>query len=502
MKSFLTLVLFMFSAAAQAGPIVNTSYGEVEGTEGSKTLVFRGIPYALAPIGKLRWQPPQPPAKFTQVFKAQKYGAICSQESLILHKSVGSEDCLSLNIWRPKNVSQKLPVLFWIHGGANTLGASNQQLLGSNFYDGAKLAEQGSIVVSINYRLGALGFMAHPSLKGVNGLLGNYGILDQIAALKYVKQNIESFGGDAENVTIFGESAGGINVMVLMASPLAKGLFAKAIVQSGFLNDVDVQAATAQSSALVTELGCDREQTAECLRSKTLEQILKATRKLSAVSLVSAGATVDGYVLKSNVLAVFESGNFARVPLIIGTNRDEMRTLLSGFMKPKLIFLESDYKKMLVQQFGEEKAAKIFDYYNPRHFLNAKLALETALTDFFAHCPAKKIVRAAARTGNPVYNYVFSHVGHSPMYWQMGAGHGLEIPFVFGHMGIERTIWERQLSREMQSYWSNFARSGNPNGSELVNWPESRSTEYLELKTTIESKSDFRKEACEFWENI
>lgn len=498
----LLITSFALEAFASA-PRAVTPYGEIEGLESDTTFAYLGIPYAASPAGQNRFKPPVSPTPWPKPLPAKKFGPVCPQSDLSTKKVKGQEDCLSLNIWRPKAITRALPVMVFIHGGGNTIGSSADEVLGQKLYDGKKLAEEGNVVVSLNYRLGTLGFLAHPSLKTPEGLEGNYAILDQLFALKFVKNSVSNFGGDPNNITVFGESAGAINTLVLLASPLAQGLFQRAIVESGFITELPLTVAETQGLTFASNAGCPNStDAAACLRNLPTEKILETANKNSSALLGVGSPTIDGYVLKAGIVDSISSGSFNKVPTIIGTNRDEFRTLLPAVVDTGSIFTSDDYEKVLINHFGREKAEEILAEYPASHHPSPKRALEEVLNDSMAHCPARSISRALVAAGTPTYRYVFTHTGDNAIYWPYGAGHALELPFVFGMMGFDRSFREHRFSREIRSYWSAFAATGNPRVKGQALWPSAQAEVYLDLAPSSEAKAGFRTERCDFWDEL
>ncbi|RYZ76631.1 MAG: carboxylesterase family protein [Proteobacteria bacterium] len=497
----LVVAVLAFAPASRAQ--TKTPYGDVEGVEHSSTFSYLGIPYAAAPVGANRFAPPMPPAKWTKPLAARSFGPACAQLDLVSKKMKGQEDCLTLNIWRPKLISRPLPVLVFIHGGGNTIGSSAEEIFGKKLYDGTKLAEAGNIVVTLNYRLGPFGFLAHPALKTADGLQGNYAILDQISALKFVKASVADFGGNPDQITVFGESAGAINTLVLIASPLAQGLFQRAIIQSGFLSEVPLATAEPQAFAIASSAGCPNDaNAAACLRNLSTEKLLSAASKSSSALLGIGSPTIDGYVLKTGILESIRSKRYNQVPVIIGTNRDEFRTLLSAVVKTGPLFSRIDYENVLVNYFGRDKSEAILAEYPSDRYATPKRALEEVLNDHMSHCPARAVSRALIEAGTPAYRYVFTHTGDNPFYAPYGAGHALELPFVFGTLGFDRSLREYDFSRTVRSYWSAFAASGNPLVKDQPLWPLAADDTYLDLAPKSAAKTGFHNEKCDFWDAL
>src|SRR6267154_774151 len=438
-KLALLLSASVASAAAQEGsPLqVKTETGIVEGKMQGSLRAFLGIPYAAPPVGELRWKAPAPPLAWEGVRDATKFGARCMQGNIfgdMVFRDAGpSEDCLMLNVWTPANVAKKkLPVMVWIHGGGFVAGATSEPR-----QDGATLAEQGVAVVSMNYRMGIFGFFELPELIKDSGknAAGNYGLLDQVAALEWVKKNIAAFGGDPGNVTIFGESAGSFSVSELMASPLAKGLFERAI-------------------------GAD----------KLLETVSKPGSERRGPNMVA----VDGYFLPKSVAEIFAAGTQNDVPLLAGWNRDEgSGAVLSA--KPPLT--AASVKELGEKEF-KDNSAEFFKLYPASDDATAVRSWEDFAGDRFIAFGTWKWIEAEAKTGkSPIYRYRFDQAPPDDPSREpgMGAFHSSEIEYVFGTLEWRiPTLWkseDKALSELMRKYWANFARTGNPNGAGLPQWP-------------------------------
>jgi para-nitrobenzyl esterase len=472
----LSLPLAVF--AASSGPQVKTVSGVVEGKSDGPVNVFLGIPYAAPPVGDLRWKPPVPAAKWNGVLKARDFGSHCMQGKVYgdmnFRDPGGSEDCLTLNVWVPaKAAAAKLPVMVWIYGGGFAAGTTSEPR-----QDGIHLAQQGVIVVSMNYRLGIFGFFVHPELAKESGhnAAGNYGLLDQTAALRWVRDNIAGFGGDPGNVTIFGESAGSFSVSAQMASPLAKGLFQKAIGESG---------AAFFSGGLTFEPRSAREQKdVKAVNAKLGVSTLAELRAIPAQKLLDAfappqspgfdfGPDVDGYFLPESVPAIFAAGNQNDVPLLAGWNHDEgSYEIAFSPQKPTADSLKATAQK----EFGD-KAAEFLKLYPSDNDAQTLRSAQDFAGDRFIAFSTWAWLEAQSKTGKqPVYRFRFDLGPPSdPKMPQLGAYHSSEIEYVFGQLDSKAGVgWradDRQLSDEMQKYWANFARSGDPNGPGLPKWP-------------------------------
>jgi para-nitrobenzyl esterase len=456
------------SAAAIQDP-VRVEQGQLAGSTGRSPgiRVYRGIPFAAPPIGDLRWKPPQPPAAWQGVRQATQFGNACEQPPFPQNGIYGtspppiSEDCLYLNIWTPaKSPGDRLPVMVWIHGGgfAHGTGAA----IG---YDGENLAQEGAVVVTINYRMGIFGFLALPELsaESQHHASGNYGLLDQIAALQWVQRNIAAFAGDAQLVTIFGESAGSQSVNALMASPLARGLFVRAIGESGgdfgpMTNLADAEQHGRQAAAA---LGATQD-------------VLKSLRAKSADGLLAASdddldPIVDGWVLPQSVFAIFALGQQNDVPIIVGNNADEGTI----FPPPGGSTSAADFTKNVQSRFGARADAflKIYPAGSSDH--DATASYFAALRDEQFGWNARVWARIQTQTGHRrAYRYYFSRVppGRGS---RLGAFHGSEMAYVFENypFRIYYQNEDRQLGETISTYWVNFARRGDPNGPGIPNWP-------------------------------
>ncbi len=488
------------AAAPGSESIVTLRDGSLRGARDGGIESFKGIPYAAPPVGDLRWMPPQPVSRWDRTRDATQFGNECMQAPLMgggMSMRV-SEDCLFLNVWRPAN-ARKAAVMVWIYGGAFASGATSTPL-----YNGASFARDGVIFVSVNYRVGRLGFFGFPALTAANpgGPLGNYGIMDQIAALKWVKHNIGAFGGDPDNVTIFGESSGGYSVNVLLASPLATGLFDKAIVQSGGGRD------TAGGRLVSRDLpGLPSADTIGGNFAKANgivgsgPEALAALRRLPAekfpptmADLIPGGGgsaptytadTIDGKVIVSTLAESFRSGRFARVPLIIGANSADLAFPFSKTMDE------------VIAPFGaaKDRALRVYD---PKGANNVLLVNWWTDMDRMNLEPARFVSREFAKRGVPVYHYRFSHVSlsgakaaeESPLYGPAiktnpalreflttNAMHGTELAYLFDALAVQpgapASANDQATARAMHSYWVNFAKTGNPNRPDARNptWP-------------------------------
>lgn len=466
------------SLSAQEPKPVRTDAGLVQGTVENGITIYKGIPFATPPLGDLRWRAPKPHAPWTDVLKADKFAPACLQ-TLVVMPALGldamdiNEDCLYLNVWTPaKTPKDKLAVMVWIYGGGFTIGGTSLKQ-----YDGANLAKKGVVLVSIAYRLGALGFLAHPELTSEQGgHSGNYGLMDQIAGLQWVKKNIAAFGGDPRRVTIFGESAGGISVSMLSASPLAKGLFTGAISESGGnfgperqqaseggTNMDPLATAEKNGAAYLSKLGAA---SIDAARKKSADEILKA----SPPGLGGGAWPIfDGYVLTGDQYKLYEAGKYNDTPILIGSNADEGALFVATTTA-------AAYQAQTKAGYGDY-ADKIFAAYPGDTDANALRSARDMARDTLFAWPTWAWAHLQSKTGKgKVYVYYFSHrppYPNTPQFKDWGAAHGSEISFVFGNFtaAMPASAADQAVSEELSSYWTNFAKTGDPNGAGLPTWP-------------------------------
>lgn len=479
------LVLILFSAFSIAQSSVaqvryvqqRTANGVLEGVVSAdgKVRTFKGIPYAAPPVGPLRWKPPERVAPWTGVRKAIDYGPRCMQthvySDMVFHDDGPSEDCLYLNLWMPEVHSKaRLPVMVWIYGGGFRAGSTSEPR-----QDGGNLSKKGVMVVSMNYRLGIFGFFSHPELAKESGhnASGNYGLMDQVAALKWVKENIASFGGDPDNVTIFGESAGSSSVSALMASPLAKGLFARVIGESGaeFASDIKTHSETERVDTDFVKFIFDTDSLAE-LRTKSTAAIEEAASREEAPKFTP---NIDGYFLPESVAAIFAAGTQSHVPLIAGWNLDEgdYESIL-GTEAPTRGNFEAKVRAL----YGENAAA-LLKLYPGTTEAEVKRAAQDLAGDRFTALHTWQWLEMHLKTGkSPVYRYRFEETlplpAGSPANAEPRAPHSGEIEFVFEALSSKDLPWrpeDQKVSDLMSSYWTNFAETGDPNGEGLPHWP-------------------------------
>ncbi len=455
-----------------ASLVVKTDKGSVRGVQKGSMRAFMGIPYAAPPTGNLRWKPPQDAAPWTGVKATTAFAPHCPQNGGPYGVGSTNEDCLYLNVFTPRKLTRgvKYPVMFWIHGGALIVGESDD-------YDPSRLVAKGVIVVTINYRLGLLGFLAHPALTAESGASGDYGWLDQQAALRWVQKNIGAFAGNPANVTVFGESAGGFSTHAQLASPLAKGLFAKAIVESGAYALAQPPLATAEAAgqAAAARMGC-ADQSLACLRAAPVSAVIAANNVTSIVP------PVDNKVLTQSVGTAFSSGQFNHVPVIEGSNKDEWRLFVAQAEASLGPLAPSAYIQAIAANLGVPistataiSAAYPLSVYGG----NPSIAVGAIGTDAVFACNARRAARSFAGF-TPTYQYEFADPAppmrfFSNISFPTGAYHASEIQYLFNtsNSPVAGTLnaSQQQLANAMVSYWTQFAKTGNPNGGGAPNWP-------------------------------
>ena len=468
--AILFIVWLVATTAVKPPKDIRITGGLVEGTQEAGLRVYRGIPFAAPPVGDLRWRPPQPVIPWHGVRVADQFADACPQGKVDENGHFGpdiGEDCLYLNVWTPaKTANASLPVMVWIHGGGFRSGATSIPV-----YSGEQLAKHGVVVVSVAYRLGVFGFMAWPGHASAN-----FGLLDQIAALRWVKRNIRAFGGNPHKVTIFGESAGAMSVSLLAASPEAKGLFRGVIADSGAAFWAPSSGPVFHGGTIAT-LSSARKATEKLamrvgatsltqMRSLTAPQVLVAARGIAGIGW----PIVDGQVVDGVQYDRYLAANYNRTPVLVGINSDE------GFSFSQASSA-MDYVASTHRRFGPF-ADKLLALYpaTPAAWVQSSRDL---LRDAGFGWPAWAWASLQAKThGPPVYTYYFDqrppYAADSPDAGARGAPHGAELPYVFGHLDLYKLQWrrsDRDISRAMQMYWTNFVKYGNPNGKHLPHWP-------------------------------
>jgi len=494
------LVLGSAQAAGAQDLTIKIAQGKLQGKSinGGRVHAFLGIPYAAPPVGELRWRPPEPAARWRGTRNATRYGARCMQghpySDMIFQDSGPSEDCLYLNVFAPAgaNSKSKLPVMFWIHGGGFLAGSASEPRHNGDF-----LPTKGLVLVTINYRLGVFGFLATPPLAAEqSGAAGNYGLLDMVAALQWVHANIAAFGGDPANVTIFGESAGSESVSILMAAQPARGLFARAIGESGGGLDVGGPAKPSfheverRDQAWVNSLGMDLKH----LRELPADVILSTATRPDAPHF---RPVVDGRLLTEPVAVTYAQGKQAHVPLLAGWNRDEQSGLGNGMTAEKW--------RAFAQLKYPEHVAEVLQVYPANNDAQAVRSAIDYDSDTFIAFGTWRWVDAQTKTGDaPVYRYHFE-LPAPPSKFHPGwrTFHSDDIEYVFGTLDTRpEAEWrpeDRELSNQMMDYWTNFARRGNPNAAGLPEWPcFDRTHEILHLANPIAAGQDTTEDKYQF----
>lgn len=514
-----TIIFFLFPLnLCSQTPIIQTQYGPVAGQMNGVVYEFLGIPYAAPPVDTLRWRPTKPHPSWTTVKPCLAFAPKCPQKNFSQFDTTytieGNEDCLYLNIWSP-NLSASLPVMVFIHGGGNQMGSASEISGGTYIYYGKNLAERGGVVVvTIQYRLGPLGFLVHPGLEteSPENISGNYAVMDQIFALQWIQQNIANFGGNPNNVTIFGESAGGVNVGNLLVAQLPQTLFHKAIIQSAIPVLSNYNQAKNDGIAFVNQF----------FPTGTNEQKIDSMRMLHADSLskklespLVGGITqskwrpvIDNHIFTNNPLQIFQTGNFNHVPLMIGSNADEMSLSAPTIVTPAMV---TALINAYVPIAHRPQALQLYPPGNNN--TEARQSYVGLLTDAQFTAPVRRNARCIAQNQfEPVWRYFFTYKHSVAALANYGAYHGMELFYVFNTWenttlgsGIFFKPSDDSVQVLMRTYWTNFAQTGNPNASGLEPWPiyNPASDTYIELKATpIGNQAGVRTEKSNFWDMV
>jgi len=478
---------------------VHTRTGDVTGIAGQRpgTRAYLGIPFATPPVDSLRWRAPKPASAWKGTRAADHFSASCIQgpntpfgpwtsEFLLLGPT--SEDCLYLNVWTGARAGARRPVLVYVYGGGFTSGSGDVPV-----YEGSRLAEKGLVVVNMNYRVGALGFMAHPELTKESGASGDYGLLDQVAALRWVKDNIAAFGGDPARVTVAGQSAGAMSVFLLTASPMARGLFQRAVIESGPGGLASFGVGTSRS---VARARADAEKEGVVFAERLGAHSLAELRALPASKLIGGGrfgAVIDGRFLVEDPAETFAAGRQNDVPTLTGLNADE------GSASPTYGKATADaYRKQVEQRYGE-RAAQVLAAYPAGSDEEARRSQIESGRDLGV-AGLQRLLDERARTAKtPAFAYYFDHAIPWPEHPEFGAFHSSEVPYVFGTLDVLKRPWtdvDRTLSQTVMSYWTNFATAGDPNGAALPRWPAFTPEQptIMRLGAQIEPRAPMTKE--------
>ena len=517
MRRSVTLLGFALAVAVSgfafaANDTIKVDGGVISGTTADGVRSFKGIPFAAPPVGELRWKAPQKVVPWKGVRKCEAFGPDCPQapypagSMYYSPPRMQSEDCLYLNVWTAAKAGDKRPVMVWIHGGALTRGSG-----ATRTYDGTAFAKKGVLLVTVNYRLGPLGYLAHPDLtaESPHNSSGNYGVLDQIAALRWVQKNIAAFGGDPRNVTIFGESAGSWSVNVLVASPLAKGLFHRAIGQSGgsfgpmtYLKEDKPRLTAAEKvgAAFAKAAGAD---SIKGLRAIPAEKIIEIFNNDAEGKKFRTSPTVDGWVLPDEIRNIFAKGKQNDVPVIVGSNANEMTSLTVPATVPKSL---EDYHKRVETLYGE--ATRDFDALYPvKSNDDIAAAYLGSLRDVSFTLPMRTWARMTSTGRSKAYLYFFSHVPPNPNSKYLGAYHAGEIAYVFNNLNPQNPLLQetdRKLAETMSNYWVNFARTGDPNGKGLPKWAPYKTSDepYMDFGDAVQLRNHLLKAQLDFLEQF
>jgi len=498
----MTLALGIFSGCGTSQTsldVIQLDSGKISGTQQGSTRTFLGIPYAKPPVGNLRWKPPEQPVPWSGTRACAKYGATCPQPPGPVSFGQPSEDCLYLNVWTPAKVStEKLPVMVWIYGGAFTTGSgSDPRFVGTN------LTRQGVIVVTMNYRVGMFGFMAHPELskESAHKSSGNYGLMDMIQALKWVKNNIKGFGGDPGNVTVFGQSSGAESVQYLLVSPPAKGLFQRAISESGprwhygWISPMNptLDAAYKTGEQMAVNLGCaNASDQIAAMRAKTSDEVLKAAGYNVLASDppvgIQAAVNVDGWVVPEVPEKLFNAGKQQDVPVLIGSNKDD--GTLFGAIVGKNNITVAQYPAIIKGAVGDASGAEVVSMFPVTSNAQVAPTVSSLLTEMdFASCARYVCQSTITKTRSKAFLYQFTRVPPTQAGALLGCCHSAEIQYVFGNLPASEGYGPKDtaISNAMIGYWTRFAKTGDPNGGGSTAWPAYGSTDQnLEIGDQIQ----------------
>ena len=515
---FIASLLLLAACGDGGDPLaIETDAGKIHGIEQPGDVrAWLGVPYAAPPVGDLRWKRPQRAPKWEGVLDTVQTGIQCPQ-TFSIGGPGGSEDCLFVNVWSPSGASKR-PVLVWLHGGAFIFGSG-----GDPYYSGRFLAEKYDVVVvTVNYRLGAFGFLAHPALTGEDPSYpssGNYGLEDQIAALEWTQRNIKAFGGDPAKVMLFGESAGGFSTCALFVSQQTSGLFAAAISQSGLcaskIEEPTLAVAEAAGVKIGEKLGCTGAGAAACMRGKSEKELLDATALIPPAmqppggpfyvggeNVLSTLPNVDGVVMRRSLRTAFTQGVYPVRPLILGSMKDEGTLFHSSFFAME-VTTDAEYRAALGRRFGAANVDAIVAHYPIANFKNANAAIAEVTGDAFFVCPMRVAAKGASGIpGISVYMYSFDREPESAFLSDLGAFHSSEIPFLFGTDGVyplART-GAGPVATTMQQMWTRFAETGKPS----MEWPQysAESDAYLSINDPLAVKTGLKAAQCEFWDSL
>ena len=512
---FALVVANFFAAAASAqtsacigsSDVACTEQGSIRGEVQGATMAFKGIPYAAPPVGPLRWRPPAPVASWDGVRDGSRFGAICPQ--IVGEEVKGDEDCLYINVWRPREKpDQPLPVMVWLHGGGNhTRSGEGSADFGGVGYNGEQLVPQGVVFVSVNSRLGVLGFLSHAALSAerLEKISGNYGSLDQVAVLQWIKRNISAFGGDASRVFLFGTSAGGGNTCALITSPLTRGLVHGVVMQSSVPAGCEIKTLAEDENEtgqrVAKAAGCDTAvDTAACLRGKRTTEIVKAVPGTFSVFPRVYGPNMDGHVFPEQPIKIIAAQRHPAMPMIIGNTARETWGWSNAVTD------ETSYAAALDKAFGAAARDRILKLYPVDAYSSARAAFTQVTTDAEFNCTSRRVARTLSKAqSEPVFRYIFDHtLENDPQLKPLGAIHTLEHAFLFAWQGKYRpTDTDLIVQRRLVGYWTRLAITGNPNGAGDPDWPaETGNDVFLEIGPNTVSKTGAAAANCEFWDQV
>jgi para-nitrobenzyl esterase len=513
------LILFLLavtaSAASAQAPICTdpdiacTQQGAVRGVVEGDMLAFKGIPYARPPIGLLRWRPTEAAEAWSGVRDGSRFGSICPQ--IVGQEVKGDEDCLTVNVWRPRaKPEQALPVMVWLTGGGNhSLSGQGSAGFGGLTYSGDRFVPQGVVFVSYNLRLGVLGFLAHPALDAERPekISGNYGSLDQIAMLRWLKANIAAFGGDPNKVFLFGTSAGGGNICALMTSPLTRGLIHGVAMQSSVPNGCEIQtldnARKGTGVKVAAAVGCETAaDVATCLRGKSVAEIVSAVPGTFTVLPRVYGPNVDGHIFPDQPLKLIMEGKYPTMPVIIGNTLEETMPWAdtAGGVTD-----EASYAAAIDKVFGTISRQRILAQYPVKSYPTPRLAFMRVTTDAEFTCQSRRVALAFSKMQRePVYRYIFTHAQENdPALKAAGVAHTVEHAFLFPGK-YRPTEAETSIQRQMAGYWARMARTRNPNGGNDPQWPAAtvENDAYLEIGAATAAMKGPAEAKCDFWDTV
>lgn len=518
-RKVLALLVFALTASSAAAQVPScttndpdvacTVQGAVRGVVEGDMLAFKGIPYARPPVGPLRWKPAEAAESWPGERDGSRFGAICPQ--IIAQEVRGDEDCLTLNVWRPRvRPAEPLPVMVWLTGGGNhSLSGQGSAGYGGVTYNGEKFVPEGVVFVSYNLRLGVLGFLAHPALDAERPekISGNYGSLDQIAMLRWLNANISAFGGDPSKIFLFGTSAGGGNICALLTSPLTRGLIHGVAMQSSVPSGCEIQtldnARQGTGTKVAAAAGCETAvDVAACLRGKSVAEIVTAVPGTFTVLPRIYGPNVDGHIFPDQPLKLIMEGKYPHIPVIIGNTSEETMPWADTAGR---VTDEASYAAAIDKLFGAASRERILAQYPVTSYATPRLAFMRLTTDAEFTCQSRRVARALSNMQRePVYRYIFTQAQENdPALKAAGVPHTVEHAFLFPGK-YQPTESERAIARQMAGYWTRMARTGNPNGGNDPQWPAATADNdvYLEIGAATAAMKGPPEAKCDFWDSV